>query len=109
MITTCPADGLWPETVHSTENLAIPCPIGYSGTMYRSCSVLGEWSEVNDQYCGRCACGVLHSAKAVSAGRCVATHSLLDDGAASLSCWIHGVDRSTLRRRCVGGSGVQLW
>ena len=52
-VLTCPADGLWPETVHSTYNLMIPCAAGYSGSMYRSCSSTGQWSEVNDQYCGR--------------------------------------------------------
>lgn len=50
---TCPADGLWPETVHSTYNLMIPCPAGYSGNMYRTCYANGEWSDVNDNYCGR--------------------------------------------------------
>lgn len=50
---TCPADGLWPETVHSTYNLMIPCPTGYSGNMYRTCYANGQWSEVNDRYCGR--------------------------------------------------------
>ena len=52
-VLTCPAEGDWPETVHSTFNLRLPCPVGYSGSMYRSCDADGQWSEVNDRYCGR--------------------------------------------------------
>lgn len=64
---TCPADGLWPETVHSTYNLMIPCPAGYSGNMYRTCYANGEWSDVNDSYCGRPSLRLSHAQCASSA------------------------------------------
>lgn len=50
-VATCLPDGVWPETLPSTSGLALPCVTGYSGTMYRDCSVQGEWSEVDDSLC----------------------------------------------------------
>lgn len=50
---TCPADGVWPETPHSTSRLEMPCPVGYAGSMFRSCSLEGAWSEVDDALCSR--------------------------------------------------------
>ena len=52
-VATCLADGVWPETAPSTSRVEAPCGIGYSGTMYRDCSVNGEWLEVDDSLCSK--------------------------------------------------------
>ncbi len=52
-VATCLADGVWPETAPSTSGVAVPCDIGYSGTMYRDCSVQGEWLEIDDSLCSK--------------------------------------------------------
>lgn len=44
---------VWPETAPSTSGVAVPCDIGYSGTMYRDCSVQGEWLEIDDSLCSK--------------------------------------------------------
>ena len=52
-VATCLPDGVWPETAPSTSGVAVACGIGYSGTMYRDCSVQGEWLEVDDSLCSK--------------------------------------------------------
>ena len=56
VVATCPAEDPWPETVHSTQRIERPCPIGYYGTMYRDCTLQGIWSVVDDSLCIRKSC-----------------------------------------------------
>ena len=50
-LSTCPEDGVWPETEPGVSGLVRDCGEGYVGTMTRDCSPMGQWEPVDDSLC----------------------------------------------------------
>ena len=52
-LSTCPEEGVWPETEPGVSGVVRDCGEGFIGTMTRDCSPIGQWEPVDDSLCSK--------------------------------------------------------
>ena len=50
-LSTCPEEGVWPNTEPGVSGVVRECGEGFIGTMTRDCSPIGQWEPVDDSLC----------------------------------------------------------